>query len=312
MNRNFTRCSRIVLSVLLLSVVSNGVPAQDDNSGIRTWRDSATQPATPDPRTPVVPDGWPTNLDSALARSQENGRTLVAYFAGWWAPPCQSMREEVLGNPKVTSALHGFEKVAIDIDNQKDLAKEYDIRELPTFVIFDNAGKELDRFTGYLPPEAFVETLRAAADPRQSPSVLSKRIESDPEDVEARWLLAQKDARDRDRTEMRRLLAEIRRIDPENASGYLDHADYLDLMTSVDVSKPDDSIRNAERFLSKYPHSEYQDQVDLMLAQLYIQQDDQARGIRILEEFPARHPDSPLAAQVAHDLADIRAHAEAR
>ena len=250
--------------------------------------------------------GWETDLDEAFERTKRSGKPIVAMFVSNWASPVAAMIRETLSNKQVRKILRTVEAVVIDVDADSERAGEMKIDQLPTFVVLDSNGKEYDRFSGFLPPGAFIPTLQAAADPKQSIPELINHIERSPKDLEARWLLAKKYARDKRADDLTQVLDGLRDADPENRRGYLDNVAYLELMTSIDPRMPADGVRAAERFLREYPKSEFAPEVDMTLAQLAYQMGEKDRCLQILEEFPKRYPKSPLASQVAHDLEAIR------
>ena len=68
----------------------------------------------------------------------------VYYFTADWCQPCKRTRpivEEM--NREQTTA--GFQ--IIDVDDNLDLAKNFNIKSIPTFILFEN-GIEKNRITG--------------------------------------------------------------------------------------------------------------------------------------------------------------------
>ncbi|HUT23135.1 MAG TPA: thioredoxin fold domain-containing protein [Sumerlaeia bacterium] len=302
------RLSPILCSMLLL--LSHAPAAGQERAGseasppLTVETGPVRSPSAPtDPPPPL--DGWRASPDAALLEARKAGKPVVLFFTRSWTPPCAAIRNEVLVEEEVRKQMRGVEAVEIDVDKEPGLAGEYKITELPTFVVLDTSGKEYDRFTGFLPPSAFLETLRAAVDRRQAPAALEEHIRSHPKDIEARWLLARKYARDRKRDELDRTLGEIRDLDPENGKGYLDNVAFLEMMTTMNVKTPADGLRATERFLKEFPQSEYADQVALTRAHLAYQTGDKDLCVRILERFHRDYPKSPLAPQVRRDLTTL-------
>ena len=74
----------------------------------------------------------------------EEGITLVN-FSAIWCGPCQ-MLEPVLNEvAKVTD----YKVIKVDVDQAGDLAVEYEIRSVPTIIVFKN-GKLAERLTGFM------------------------------------------------------------------------------------------------------------------------------------------------------------------
>ena len=74
---------------------------------------------------------------------------LVDFNAGWCGP-CRAMKpmldELAEGNP-------GYKIASVDIDDQDELADEYDVSSIPCLVVF-KGGEEANRSVGLIPREA--------------------------------------------------------------------------------------------------------------------------------------------------------------
>ena len=74
----------------------------------------------------------------------EEGITLVN-FSAIWCGPCQ-MLEPVLDEVAKTT---DYKVIKVDVDQSGELAVEYEIRSVPTIIVFKN-GKLADRLTGFM------------------------------------------------------------------------------------------------------------------------------------------------------------------
>lgn len=85
----------------------------------------------------------------------ENGVTIVDFFATWCGP-CKMLAPvlEGLSNDMVGKA--NFIKV--DIDENLDLANQFQIASVPTMMIFKN-GEKVDQLVGFLPKEKIQEAI---------------------------------------------------------------------------------------------------------------------------------------------------------
>ncbi len=77
----------------------------------------------------------------------------IKYFTATWCGPCQRFKpimQEV--------ANEGHSVSFIDIDSQADIAKQYNVRSVPTVVIEQN-GSEVNRLIGATTKQVILENL---------------------------------------------------------------------------------------------------------------------------------------------------------
>jgi thioredoxin 1 len=79
----------------------------------------------------------------------------LIHFTAEWCGPCKMMKpviaEIVEENPDI-------EYVAVDIDNNRDLALQYDVMGVPTFII-EQDDVITNRFSGAMTKGKFVDAL---------------------------------------------------------------------------------------------------------------------------------------------------------
>ena len=77
----------------------------------------------------------------------------VKYFSATWCGPCQTFK------PIMSEiANEGHSVQFIDIDQQGDLAQQYNVRSVPTVVIEQN-GSEVNRLIGATTKKVILENL---------------------------------------------------------------------------------------------------------------------------------------------------------
>ena len=77
----------------------------------------------------------------------------IKYFTATWCGPCQRFKpimQEV--------ANEGHSVQFIDIDSEKDVAQQYNVRSVPTVVIEQN-GSEINRLIGATSKQVVLENL---------------------------------------------------------------------------------------------------------------------------------------------------------
>jgi thioredoxin-like negative regulator of GroEL len=102
------------------------------------------------PLRAAIPSGWHTNTSEALKLATEKKQPVLVYFTADWCGPCKAMAAGTLKDKDTLETLTFFQAAAINIDLNKDLAQQFGVGSVPTFVLLDQAGDELDRTTGYM------------------------------------------------------------------------------------------------------------------------------------------------------------------
>ena len=70
-------------------------------------------------------------------------KPVLVDFNADWCGPCRMLKpvlEELLDND-------GYKIVSVNVDNEEELAKKYNVFSIPCLVLFDN-GKEIERSIG--------------------------------------------------------------------------------------------------------------------------------------------------------------------
>lgn len=90
-------------------------------------------------------NAYVTDLNIALRLSKETGQNVVVMFSAEWCGYCSSLKKDLID-------LKGFENkilCIVDVDQNKKLARQYKAKTLPTSIILDENGNEIDRLSGY-------------------------------------------------------------------------------------------------------------------------------------------------------------------
>ncbi|KAL5742267.1 hypothetical protein ACOSP7_028999 [Xanthoceras sorbifolium] len=83
---------------------------------------------------------WQLHFNSC----KESSQLMVVDFAASWCGPCKLMEPAV---HDMATKFKDVEFAKIDVDELSDVAKEFEVQAMPTFVLV-KGGKEVDRVVG--------------------------------------------------------------------------------------------------------------------------------------------------------------------
>ncbi len=124
-------------------------------------------------------------LAQALAKAKNNKKGPKIVFLDCyttWCGPCKYMSNNIFPQEKVGTFFNSnFVNIKIDMEKGEgiELAKKYQVRAYPTFLILDSDGNEINRLVGGGEADAFIEKVKKAMDPANSPKNLRAKYDSD-------------------------------------------------------------------------------------------------------------------------------------
>ena len=106
----------------------------------------------------------PSAAGGAASRAARGVKPGLLMFTADWCAPCQNFKAKVLRHSVVASRLDRsvhFEKVDLTkwTGEPAETARKYGVRAVPTLVLVDEDGREIDRYTGAHDPEWFLRWL---------------------------------------------------------------------------------------------------------------------------------------------------------
>lgn len=95
------------------------------------------------------------DFDAAKAKANREGKMLLVDFYAAWCGPCKWMEETTFADPTVREQMsEDYITVKINIDDFDGYAlkEHYEVKVLPTVLIFNNEGKIVERIEETIPP----------------------------------------------------------------------------------------------------------------------------------------------------------------
>jgi thiol-disulfide isomerase/thioredoxin len=90
---------------------------------------------------------WLISINSVFAFDNSTEKTLIIFSADW-CKYCQVAKNDMKNDPQLLEIVKNYTIVDVDFDVDKDIVEGYNIKMIPTFVVFEN-GKEKGRKIGY-------------------------------------------------------------------------------------------------------------------------------------------------------------------
>lgn len=111
---------------------------------------------------PTAVDFYTGSLNVAKQRAAQEGKLYFVDFVANWCMPCRWMDETTFSDPRVAQYMNeNYVPVKVDIDNFDGYAykQQYNIRVLPSMLIFNSKGEIVARYQESLPPSRLLKIL---------------------------------------------------------------------------------------------------------------------------------------------------------
>ena len=89
-------------------------------------------------------------FESEVLKSE---KPVLVDFNAAWCGPCRAMKPML---DELAEGNTAYKIVSIDIDDEDELADEYDVSSIPCLVVF-KGGEEVNRSVGLIPKDAIAE-----------------------------------------------------------------------------------------------------------------------------------------------------------
>ncbi len=143
-----------------------------------------------------------SDLENVIQRAKNENKPIFYMVYANWCPHCKNIKATTLKDPEVISFMNQnyvFAGLDFEKPGSASFKNKYNIKIFPTFLVLDNNGIELARFTGELKKEKFLAEAKIALNPKQQLPFLKAEFEKDKKNGLncMRYLIALKKGTDR-------------------------------------------------------------------------------------------------------------------
>lgn len=107
---------------------------------------------------------WTPYSPAALQDARAAGQPSVLDLVADWCIPCHEMDATTFLDSEVQREAQRFAMLRADITTESEttdlLTQQFDVKGVPTIIVFDAAGNEADRMVGYVGPDRLLTALR--------------------------------------------------------------------------------------------------------------------------------------------------------
>ncbi len=100
---------------------------------------------------------WETYSEHALERARNEGRPVLIDFVADWCIPCHEMEATTFADRRVAHLAQTFVMLRADLtlenEHTKAVTDRFEVRGVPTIVLLDASGREVQRMVGYVGAE---------------------------------------------------------------------------------------------------------------------------------------------------------------
>jgi thioredoxin-like negative regulator of GroEL len=111
----------------------------------------------------VEAGNWLTDFDAAKKMALATDRLVLVDFWASWCGPCKKMDMESWSKDEVKTLMDGYVPVQIDIDRNKHLANQYNVKGIPYIFILDGNGKVVYQSMSYKSKSQVIDLLETYA-----------------------------------------------------------------------------------------------------------------------------------------------------
>ena len=102
---------------------------------------------------------WARNYETGLAQAKQQGKPVLLSLHLPGCPGCKQMDATTFRDKRVVAEAQKFVCIGLDYSTDGAIIDRYRVIEFPQTIVLQPDGKEITRWTGYIPPDRFLSAL---------------------------------------------------------------------------------------------------------------------------------------------------------
>ena len=108
---------------------------------------------------PIGKIQWVKDYREGLSMARETGRPAMVFFTATWCASCKSLINNAFSNSRVARAANQLIPIYLDVDQNRKIAIDYNIRGVPTVFFLDSQGKPRMRLVGPYDAQTYIDAM---------------------------------------------------------------------------------------------------------------------------------------------------------
>ena len=246
-----------------------------------------------------------TDYDSILTAAQQKGQEAVIDFYTEWCTWCKRLDTVTYVDPAVIELAGTMVFGKIDAEKDSVTAKKYRVSGYPTILLINSDGSEIDRISGYLPPDEFVETINNYLQDVGTLADYLRKADTNAT-TEVNYVLGEKYTGREMYDEARSYFNKVIEADPDNKDGHTEDA----MMGLADLllreKEYNKSITQLNKVIKKFKGSETATEAELWIAYAQRKNGDTTAAIQTYENYIKNHPESENIERIKERIEEMK------
>jgi thiol:disulfide interchange protein len=108
---------------------------------------------------PIGKIQWVKDYREGLSMARETGRPAMVFFTATWCASCKSLINNAFSDIRVARAANQVIPIYLDVDQNRQIAIDYNIRGVPTVFFLDSQGNPRMRLVGPYDAQTYIDAM---------------------------------------------------------------------------------------------------------------------------------------------------------